>query len=273
MPKEYPPTPSKDEIRARYADRTFTCLKPEKSVDVKPKPERQYLDLRPDLTKQLLCPPGVVGEDSSQFDHVQVLNEDPDHPITLTIKRGDPESLDSVELFIKVNDRVIAMLSLLTGWDQGRIIEIFHRIVDREFRGSQNSSGERLSNILLKAAEDYVRHVARRVRKPQPVGLITDQLEVILWMLENDYEIAAEDQGWWAKIQAGDPHIIMCQGHFMHVADLADIAKLRMQESGESDFSIHPRHPRPVFISFKKNILSDESTEDVIDDVRTAIAG
>ncbi|GEM_PF-6750068 len=264
--------PSKHAIAALYADRTFGYFGDRApSSENQPKALRKYLNLRPDITRQLLCPPEIAEKIRAKKLHTQLLNEDADHPIQLVIRRKstvDPDKLE-VALSIKESSRTIAELELELLNDLGHHFDIYHRLVLSEFRGPQNSSGERLSNILLKAAEDYVRHIAEQTKKPQQIGLKTNQLEVILWMLENGYGIIDEDKKWWEKIQAGDPHLVMLKGHFCLVKDPADISNLRRQEVDHSYFFTVP----PVEIHFKKIISPVASSEAVVKEVRRAVAG
>ncbi len=244
----------KHAILACYEGRIFS---PAKS------PERRYLDLMPSLTQEPLCPPEVAKGNKQGVLHRQPLNDNPEHPIELTITRISVEEVMMFE--VKLEGATIATLHLdFVGGSllYFRHFDIYHRLVQPEFRGPQNATGERLSQILLKAAEDFVGHVAAHTKHTKVMGLTTSQLEVMCWMLDQGYEVVPSDRKDWAAIEAGDPHLFIENGWVHRVRDVAHI---------------HQRDPlrvthTPVQIEFQKAIRSALSATGVVERTRHAVA-
>lgn len=104
------------------------------------------------------------------------------------------------------------------------VFQLYNRRVSPRYRGAQNETGERLSNLMMEALATHVQDVANEAKETRTVALDAAQLNVWAWLVDNDFTVDARHKERWDAVLAGDERLYV--GTNWYVGSFKDIPSL-----------------------------------------------
>jgi len=261
------------------------------------KVERESLDLDSDLTKQSL----VSSDIADQYENISIdqgITADPEYkerkekplfvkslkdgtnPISLlitkqmyetegespnfllTVTKGNLEKESDQNIIKAAHDRKNLIGEFIV-YGKGNTFNIPHRFVREDYRGPQNKSNERISNIMLVACEQIAKSSANKDSQPKTVEVDVDveasQIDVMLWLNANGYSPKTpEDQNRFDEICNADEKL--CVSDDLYIFPISVPEEQRNYQNRDKAYNI-------VF----EKTLSPGSQKDLLKRIRRRI--
>jgi len=235
----------KRDIEARFGDR----LPPTKKA-------RSFLDLSPDLIRRTFCLPVHLGSYSKIIPLAQ-LNQEGDDRILLTLettrhpsREGYPKSI----FFHIKKGRDFYADFVIDATALGNYA-LNHRQVPSSYRGPQNSTNDRLSQIVMKAIDDYFRCLAAELSKSLTFIFDAGQLSMMCLGFEQGFSPSNSPSNLerWGLIERADPRLFFTTDGYLFSSQ--DIPELSLSGSPLSKHDLgHPYRHQAVRVHFEKTI-------------------
>ncbi|MBN2087562.1 hypothetical protein JW758_04395 [Candidatus Peregrinibacteria bacterium] len=142
--------------------------------------------------------------------------EETEEAIHMDVLKGNLLSKNVDELVKAYEDieKFMGILILIKKPDG--VFDIPHRYIPAKYRGTQNKSGERLGDILIKGAEQIVQNSANEKGKTQSAVLTVGKLDALMWVVANGYKPKTEqDKERLEKILNADESLVIVDDLFI----------------------------------------------------------